>query len=137
MLMTLHLIISITTGLVVLYADEQALAWFLGKRALFHAGTMEFLHRAVAGGLALLLLTGGLLYAKAPQTFLSTPAFDVKMVMVFALICNTYFIERFSYIAVTRPYASTSSRERALLFASGAVSFIGWVTAFACGFLIS
>jgi hypothetical protein len=134
---SIHLIIASLTGLIVLYADEQAAVWLLGKREFFHPGTMQFLHRAVSLGLALLLITGGILYYQAPPAYLSLGTFDVKMVMVFAIICNTYFINRFSQVAVARSFESLSRRERLPLYISGAISFLGWVTAFVCGLLIS
>lgn len=137
MLQTIHLIVAITTGLVVLYADEQALAWFLGKRERLDPRTTSFLHLAVTIGLASLLVTGGLLYVRAPAAFLSSALFIVKMIMVFALICNTYFIDRFSRIAISRPYALLSRRERLTLLVSGSVSFIGWATAFVSGLLLA
>lgn len=137
MLQNIHLIIAIVTGLVVLYADEQALTWFLGKQQLFDPKTTTFLHRTVATGLAALIVTGGLLYVQAPAAFLSSPTFIVKMAMVLALICNTYFIDNFSRIAITRPYISLSRRERFMLFVSGGVSFVGWVTAFVLGLILS
>lgn len=137
MLKDIHLIIAIITGLTVLYADEQAAVWVLGKRKLFHPETMKFLNRAVTLGLTLLLITGGLLYAKSAPAYLSLPVFDVKMVAVFALIINTYAIHRLSQVAITRSFGSLSPRERLPLYVSGAVSFLGWAIAFICGLLIS
>lgn len=137
MLQNIHLVIALSTGLIVLYADEQALAWFLGKRELFDPKTTTFLHRAITTGLAALLITGGLLYARAPAAFLSSPLFIVKMVMVFALICNTYFIARFSRIAISHPYAALSGSDRLMLLASGGVSLVGWATAFVSGLLLA
>lgn len=134
---TLHLIIASVTGLMVLYADEQAAAWVFGKRELFHPGTFRFLHQAVSIGLALLLITGGIMYSQSAPAYLSLPIFDVKMVTVFALILNTYSINRFSQVALMRPFASLSTRERFPLYISGAISLLGWGTAFACGLLIA
>lgn len=133
---TIHLFIACLTGLMVFYADEQALVWFLGKREFFHPGTMRFLHYAVSVGLALLIITGGLLYYKAPPAYLSLGSFDIKMIMVFALIINTYAINRFSNVALTRTFSSLSRAERMPLYISGAISFIGWATTFICGLLI-
>ena len=134
---TIHLTIAIITGLTVLYADEQAALWVFGKKQLFNPGTTRFLHKAVTTGLALLIITGGILYSQAAPAYLSLRTFDVKMVTVFALILNTYAINRYSKIAVTRPFASLSAQERFPLYVTGAISFVGWVTAFVCGLLIS
>lgn len=134
---TVHLVIAIGTGLLVLYADEQAFLWVLGKRALMDEKRVRVLHHAVTSGLALLLLTGGYMYAQAAPAYLSIPTFVVKMATVLALILNTYAIGRFSSVALTRPFASLSHAERLPLFITGAISFLGWVTAFVCGLLIA
>jgi hypothetical protein len=134
---TIHLIIAIGTGLMVLYADEQALAWVLGKKDVMSSGRVHFLHRAVTVGLTLLLLTGGYMYAQAAPAYLTLRPFLVKMVVIAAVIINTYAINRFSNVALTKSFASLSQKEKLPLFISGGVSFAGWVTAFICGLLIS
>ncbi|MDB4991905.1 MAG: hypothetical protein JWL75_150 [Parcubacteria group bacterium] len=136
MLVTIHFIIAIAAALLVLYSDEQVFFWVLGKTKMIAPARVRFMHRSVTTGLTLLLITGGLLYSSAPEAFLSTSTFVVKMVTIFALIINTYFIDRFSGIAVTRTFASLSHAERIPLFITGAVSFAGWVTALTCGLLI-
>lgn len=134
---TIHLVIASLTGLTVLYADEQALLWATGRRERFNADTARFLHRVITGGLVLLLITGGLMYIQSPRAYLSLATFDIKMAAVLALILNTYAISRFSEVGVARSFASLSTRERLPLYISGAVSFLGWATAFLCGLLIA
>ncbi len=137
MIVTIHLIIAIITGLLVLYSDEQALMWILGKKEMMDSRRVHFLHTAVSIGLALLLITGGLLYHASAAAYLSVTPFITKMVVIFALILNTYAIERLSAVALTRSFASLSHKERIPLFISGAVSFGGWATAIICGLLIA
>jgi hypothetical protein len=137
MLVTIHLTIAILTGLIVLYSDEQAFMWVLGKKTMLERGRISFLHRAVTTGLTLLIITGGLLYADAAPAYLSVTLFTTKLVVIFALIVNTYAIHRFSEVALMRSFASLSHRERIPLFITGAVSFAGWATAIICGLLIS
>ncbi len=137
MLTTIHLGIVIGTVLVVLFADHQGLLWMRGKDARMPANRVRFLHRTVTAGLVLLLITGGLLYTRAAPAYLSDPRFLLKMSMLFMLIVNTYFIERFSQVAIEREFASLSPSERIPLFISGGVSFIGWVTIIICGLLIA
>ncbi len=136
MLTVIHIIIVIGTGLIVLYSDEQALLWVLGKKSMLHPARITFLHRAVSVGLALLFITGGLLYLRAVPFYLSDTTFIVKMTAITALILNTYFIERFSHIAMSRTFSSLSTPERLPLFISGGVSVAGWVTAILCGLLL-
>jgi len=134
---TIHLIIVIGTGLLVLFADEQAAAWVLGREQTIPAGRIRFLHHSVATGLALLLLTGGYLYWRAVPAYLTLTPFIVKMVAVGALILNTWAIDSFGSIATTRTFASLTHKERLPLMISGAISFIGWVTAITCGIIIA
>lgn len=137
MLATLHLLIAALTIVFVLYSDEQAFLWVVGKKEFMDQSKVTFLHHAISGLLALLIITGGITYVTAAPAYLSLNTFVVKMVMVFVLIINTYFIDRLSAVALTRSYASLSLKERIPLFISGAVSFLGWMTAFVCGLLIA
>ena len=105
MLVTIHLTIVILTGLVVLYSDEQALMWVLGKRPILSKKKITILHRTISVGLALLLITGGLLYIQAVSAYLSDSTFIIKMTAIAALILNTYFIEKFSHVATNRTFA--------------------------------
>ena len=134
---TIHLIIVIATGLLVLYSDEQAAAWVLGKKSTLPAARIAFLHKAITIGLTLLLLTGGYLYLRGVEAYLTLTPFVVKMVAVAALIINTWAIDRLGHVATVREFASLSHRERVPLFISGAVSFAGWVTAIICGLIIA
>lgn len=136
MLITLHLSIVIATLLVVLYSDEQALMWVLGKKETLSAQSVHLLHNIVTIGLGLIIITGGLLYIQAPAAYLSDTTFLVKMAAVAALIVNTYVIDRLSPIALSRSYASLSKAERIPLLISGAVSVAGWITALVCGYFL-
>jgi hypothetical protein len=137
MLVTIHLTIVIVTGLIVLYSDEQALAWILGKKIVLNPVRITLLHRSVSAGLALLLITGGLLYIQAVPAYLSDPTFVIKMTAIAALILNTYFIEKFSHVATSRTFRSLSIAEKLPLFISGGVSAAGWITAILCGWFLS
>lgn len=136
MILTLHITAVILTGLLVLYADEQALMWMLGRQQVLAADRIKFLHNAIAIGLGLLIVTGALMYAQAAASYLSSPTFVVKMVAVGALILNAGAITTLSSIATTRSFTSLSLRERMPLFISGAVSATGWITAIVCGLLL-
>jgi hypothetical protein len=137
MLATVHLIIASTTGLLVLYSDHEAYKWFSGKVDTMLANRIKVIHRTVSFGLALLLITGGLLYAQAAPAYLSLPVFIVKMSMVLALIVNSYFIERLSTVACERNFKSLSHPERIPLLVCGAISLACWATAFICGLAIA
>lgn len=136
MFTALHVTAVCATGALVLYADEQALLWILGKKRVMQRATVHFLHNAVAIGLAAIILTGAVLFLRAPAYYLAQPAFIAKMIAVGALIINTYFIDRLSGIALTRPFSHVSSGERVSLFLSGTVSVAGWVTALIGGLVL-
>lgn len=135
-MLTVHLIIVIATVAVVLYSDEQALLWFLGKKQRLEKRSVDRLHMIVTWGLGLIILTGGYLYSRAPLAFLTSSVFLVKMAAVIALILNTYVIGRLSAVATSRSYASLSFKERVPLFISGGISVLGWVTALICGYIL-
>lgn len=137
MLKTIHLAVVFITIFAVLYSDEQALSWLLGKKERLSAETVRTLHAIVSIGLGLLIITGGLLYMRAPSAYLSSPTFLVKMAAIIALIINTYVIERLSPLALSRSYASLSDAQRRSLFISGAVSVAGWATTVLCGYLLA
>lgn len=133
---TLHVIAICITLALVAYADEQALLWVLGRKARLSAGVVRFLHYAVALGLGAIILTGALLFLPDADYYLADPTFLIKMGAIAALIINTYFIDRFSAIAVTRSFNELSHGQRLALLLSGGVSVLGWLTALACGLLL-
>jgi hypothetical protein len=136
-MLTIHLAIAICTGALVLYSDEQAFLWLRGKVDVMIPKRVKVLHHVVSAGLALLMLTGGYMYAQAADAYLSFPAFAVKMLLILALIINSYFIDRLSTVACERSFRSLSHPERIPLFITGVVSFACWAGAFICGLIIA
>lgn len=137
MLLALHVIVVVLTGLLVLYSDEQAAVWVLGKKETLDPKRVALLHTGVSIGLGLLILTGAFLYADSASAYLTSTTSLIKMAAVAALIINTAVISRLMPVATTRAYASLTARERLPLFVSGAVSVAGWLTAIACGLLLA
>jgi hypothetical protein len=134
-MVTLHIICIIITGLGVLYADEQALFWMIGKKNTLPQGHIDVLHIWVSIGLSAVIATGGLLFLKR-QYLLHDTTFLTKMVFVAALVINGFFIDKLSTTVTNRPFRELSSRERFPLLVSGAVSFCGWAGAGLCGLLL-
>lgn len=137
MLLDLHFVVVLATISGVFFSDSLALLWVLGKKERLDAPMIETAHTVVTSGLALIILTGGLLYARAPDAYLTDTTFIVKMGAVAALIVNTYFIGRFAPLAIDGPFARLRTEVRAKLFISGGVSVAGWATAAFCGYLLS
>lgn len=137
MLVDLHLIFVFSTIALVLFADEQAFLWLRGKKKILDSRLVARTHYGVAAGLAALILTGGLLYSRAPRAFSTSPLFIVKMAAISALIINTYFMSRLSSVAISQPYVLVDKPQKVALFVVGSISVLGWVTAALCGYLLS
>lgn len=137
MLLDLHLVIVLCTISSVLFSDGLALLWILGKIERLSPRLIVGAHYTVTGGLALIIITGGLLYARAPDAYLTDSTFIAKMIAVSALIANTYFMGRLSPLAVEGPYTRLQKKQQIQLLLSGGVSVLGWATAALCGYLLS
>jgi len=132
----LHILSIFVTGLAVLYSDEQGLLWILGKKETLDPGRIEKLHVVVSVGLALIILTGGLLALPSLSYYLHNTIFLVKMGFVGALIVNGFFIGSVATLSTTHTFASLTHRQRISLFVSGAVSVCSWGAALLAGFLL-
>jgi len=108
-----------------------------GKKQTLERRRIEFLHRSIAVGLGLMIVTGAFLYADSAVAFLTSTTFIVKMVAVAALIFNTAAISILSPIASERSFGSLTTRERMPLMISGGVSLAGWITAIVCGIILA
>lgn len=132
----LHIIAIICTGLTVLYTDEKALGWVLGKTQTLSRSFVDRTHVIVSVGLATIIATGGLLFLPRMHYLLNSSVFLVKMCFVGALIVNGFFIDRLAVTATERPFASLSAKEKLPLLISGTVSVVGWIGAALCGLLL-
>ncbi len=135
-MLLIHIFLVCVTGLVVIFSDEQAFMWILGKKKVLDAKLVEILHVLVSIGLLCIILTGGLMFIDRASYLLSTPAFLMKMCFVAALVINAFFIGTLSKIATTRAFAELSLNERIPLFVSGGVSIVGWAGALICAFFL-
>jgi hypothetical protein len=132
----LHILAIFVTGITVMYADEQGLMWMLGKKVTLSERKVEILHALVSVGLALVILTGGLLALRTLEYYLSDTRFLLKMGFVGALVINGFFVGSFSRMATRSSFASLSLRERLPLLISGAISVAGWGGALIAGFML-
>ena len=114
-----HLAILIATGLLILYADHEVLLYILGKKPILSERKNKWLHRAVWAGLCGMVVTGALLAFDARDYYFSDPAFLLKMVMVFALICNGILIGSLSRTASRIPF-------RKLVYGIKNILFVRW-----------
>jgi len=113
----------------ILYTDYLGTLWVRGIRETLPARTLTLLHRLVLMGLAVMLVTGGILFRDLSAYLLTVPAFYIKMSFVAALIINSFFIGTLMHVAAERSFASLPKRERLPLYISGLVSGVSWVGA--------
>lgn len=131
-----HGLLFIATAAVIIYSDHQGFEYFRGKKQTLSAQFVTWSHRLVWLGLALIILTGLALALPAWEYYLTDLAFYMKMSFVAVLIMNGLAIGKLSHKAETTPFAELSPDEKKTLMVSGALSFIGWVSAAAIGFFV-
>jgi hypothetical protein len=132
----LHLGSLAFAALGILLADHAAFLWMRGRDRVSHRNSLLRLHWMVTAGLTGLVLTGLYLFWPLRGYLLGQPLFWLKMTFVAALIINSFFIERFLHIAMTRSFASLTKHEKTPLFISGAVSTLSWLGAASCAILL-
>lgn len=133
----LHVVSILATLLVVLYADKQGLQYMRSKVLTLPRKQVRRLHRVVAGGLAVIILTGSLMVYEDPGFYFAQPLYWAKMCFVLVLIINAIVIGRLSHLATATAFRLLSLRERRSLLVSGSVSAIAWFAAIVLGLSLS
>jgi len=110
--------------------------WIIGKRETLDEQTVRKLHRSTWIGLSGMIATGFLMFWPMREYLLGRPQFYTKMFFVLALIGNGFVIGRLQKVALTRPFTELTTREKAPLMISGAVSTLGWLGAATMAFFI-
>ena len=131
-----HVAFVVLTLLIVVFADEQGLLWFLGKKQILSKRRVDLLHVLVTLGLGGILTTGGLMFIDRSEYLLQQPVFITKMVFVLTLVINAAFSGSISRLATEKSFKELSGAERTQVFVSGAVSIAGWIGAGVCGLLL-
>ncbi|MBM3261527.1 hypothetical protein FJY93_03855 [Candidatus Kaiserbacteria bacterium] len=133
---TIHLAILLCTAVVMLIADGHGWRWMRGTVATLDRRAVRMLHYLMWTGLSLMIATGLILFSRAPSYYLGRPAFLMKMCVVAILVVNGILIGRLQGIALERPFASLSSKEKLPLMASGAISTAAWIAAPLIGYFL-
>lgn len=131
---TIHLVTIALLVPTILYTDHLGLSWFRGVRHVLPKRTLVTLHRVIATGLVVMILSGLVLFRDASAYLLITPAFYAKVGFILVLVINSFFIGSLMRIATEHPYSEVSDSVRRMLFLSGAASAIGWVGAIVSAF---
>ncbi len=126
----IHVGILTLTIICVLWADIYASMWLHGKKRMLNPIIVGRLHTAVTVGLTGMIVTGVTLFLPLQEYLVSqSDAFFVKMFFVFALVVNSFVIEKYMTIATTRSFKEVSVRQKVILFVSGGISSLSWVGA--------
>ena len=111
----------------VVTADHYGFSWMRGKIPILDAAKLKKYHHIVLAGLALLIVSGGIMFWPARDFLIQDTLFILKMTCVLALVINGFVIGKFMDITTMRTFASLTLKEKAPLFISGAVSTSAWV----------
>lgn len=131
----IHLTVLFITAIAIVVADHDGFQYFLGKKQTLDLARVRRLHHLVLGGLILMIITGGLMFADVWGEVIENPAFYIKMCMVLALIANSFIIGNLMHVATQRAFSELTPSERHKLLASGGVSVMCWIGAALIGFL--
>lgn len=129
---SVHLVALCVTAVFILLADHDGFRYITGKSETLNPKRVRFLHWAVMIGLGTMIVSGATLLADEPG-WLGVPIFQVKMLMVAALVANAFLISKLSHVASEQSFASLSLHKKLVLLLSGAVSFSCWVGAATIG----
>jgi flagellar motor component MotA len=121
---------------VVVYSDHQGFLWFIGKNRLADKRKTELGHKLALWGFLLICVSGFLLFFPMKDFLLKDTVFIVKMVFVVAVGINGLFIGKLSQIAINKSFVEISKKEKTVLFLSGAISTISWISAGVLAFFI-
>ncbi len=129
----IHLIALCITAIFIIMADHDGLQYIRGKKEILNLIRVKRLHYAVMAGLGVMILTGAFMFADAWGELIGETAFYVKMLMVAALVANSFVIWNLMHIATQRPFRDLSQGEKTKLLISGAISGICWLGAATIG----
>jgi uncharacterized membrane protein len=133
----LHVGSILLTLICVLYADEQGLEYLRGKQKTLSPVRVRMLHRIVATGLVLTIVTGALMVYQDPSYYFAQATYWVKMCFVLVLVVNAFVIGYLSRFAVVTPFLELTRRQQVALLASGSVSVVSWLATIALGLSLS
>jgi len=123
----LHIVAFMWNIAWVIISDFVGFLWLVGKIERVNKKFLNLTHWFIWVGLGVSILTGVYLFMDASEYLLTVPAFWTKIILVIALVINSFFISRHINLAETKLFSETTSSERKHLFISAAVSVVGWV----------
>lgn len=134
-ILPLHILILIITLICIIWADIYASLWLHGKKQILNPKIINQLHTAVTIGLIGMITTGIVLFWPLREYLTdNSPNFFVKMFFVFALVVNSFVIEKYMKLATTQTFKDISLRQKVILFISGGISSLSWIGAILAAF---
>ena len=135
-LLLFHLGAMCTAVCLVFLADKDAFKWVLGKKQTLDAGSIKRLHAFTWIALIALIGSGTLLLLQNNLFLLKEPLFIIKLLFVGMLVVNGVLIGRLIPLALTRPFASLTFKEKLPLLMSGALSGVSWLSILAIAYAL-
>ena len=130
-----HIGTLILTLICVVWADIYASLWLHGKKQVLNQVVVAQLHTAVTIGLIGMVASGIVLFWPLREYLTEqNNAFFIKMLFVFALVINSFVIEKYMTIATTQAFKDTTPRQKVILFVSGGISLLSWIGAILAAF---
>jgi hypothetical protein len=131
-----HLIILAYAVWTIIQADRMAMSWVFGKSRTLDAKKVNRHHRNVWIALSGMIVTGLLMFWPLREFLLTRPQFYAKMAFVLTLVINGFIIGRLQNVAIEKPYAELTLKEKLPLFLSGGISGLCWILAAIGGFYL-
>ncbi len=126
----IHIATFCITIAAVVVADLHGLLWVLGKMPTLPQKRMVLLHHAISFGLLVAIVTGVIMTYPVYEYLLGQPAFIAKMILVGALVVNSFVIASHMQVAFTSRFQDVPRATRLPLYISGFVSASAWAGAF-------
>lgn len=131
----LHIGILVITLVCIIWADIYASLWLHSKKQTLNQKIVNRLHVGVTVGLIGMIVTGITLFWPLREYLIDkSDAFFVKMFFVFALVINSFVIDKYMQIATTQAFKDIPTRQKMILFASGGISSLSWLGAIVAAF---
>jgi hypothetical protein len=135
LILPLHIGILVITLICIIWADIYASFWLHGKKRVLDSRIVDRLHTGVSLGLIGMIVTGIVLFWPLREYLTDkSDAFFVKMFFVFALVVNSFVIDKYMRIATTQAFKDVSTRQKIILFVSGGISSLSWIGSIVAAF---
>lgn len=136
-IVSIHIAILLITAFFIIKSDHYGFKWLRGTVTTLDALIITRWHDYITLGLIGILISGFLLfYPRREFIFSGDDLFLFKMVFVFALVINSFFIHTLLKIATSKKFVDTNTCERMSMFISGTVSTMSWVGAVVCALFL-